>query len=61
MLIVTEPFGSYQKGQQITDAKEAESILASENSTHVVFTADAVEEPKAAEVAPTKIRITKED
>lgn len=35
-LIVTEPFSSYGKGDEITDAKTVQDILDGENSGHVV-------------------------
>ena len=38
VLVVTEPFGSYQRGDQISDAATMQSILASENAGHVVRT-----------------------
>lgn len=34
-LIVTEPFGRYQRGDQIVDKKEIAAVLASENSASV--------------------------
>lgn len=34
-LTVTEPFGQYQRGDQITDAKTVRAILASENANSV--------------------------
>lgn len=46
-LTVTEPFGEYQRGDQITDAKEIKAILASENAASVNRTqaADAPADP----------------
>lgn len=38
MLTVTNPFGNYQKGDQITDPAEIKKILAGENAGHVVRT-----------------------
>lgn len=35
-LIVTEPFGDYSKGQEITDQAVVQSILESHNSSNVV-------------------------
>lgn len=35
-LIVTEPFGDYSKGQEITDPATVEAILAGGNASHVV-------------------------
>ena len=35
-LIVTEPFGDYQKGDEITDAKTVTAIVDGENAGHVV-------------------------
>lgn len=35
-LVVTSAFGSYQKGQHITDAKAIEEIEASPESRHTV-------------------------
>lgn len=34
-LIVTEPFGDYLRGDQITNAKEIAAVLASENAGSV--------------------------
>ena len=34
-LIVTEPFGQYQRGDQIVDKKEIAVVLASENAASV--------------------------
>ena len=36
ILTVTHPFGSYNKGDQITDPETIEQILASENAPKVV-------------------------
>jgi hypothetical protein len=46
-LIVTEPFGQYQRGDQITDPKVIRAVLASENSASVNRTQlpDAPAEP----------------
>jgi len=38
VLTVINPFGDYQKGDQITDQKAIDAILASENQGHVVKT-----------------------
>jgi hypothetical protein len=35
-LIVTEPFGGYHKGQEITDQKTVQAILEGSNAAHVV-------------------------
>ena len=35
-LVVVHPFGSYKKGDKITDASEVEKILASSNAPMVV-------------------------
>lgn len=39
-LIVTNAFGAYQRGDAITDAKQIEQVLASDNAANVVKTAD---------------------
>ncbi len=36
ILRVISPFNGYQVGDEITDAKEVETVLASEQSVHVV-------------------------
>lgn len=35
-LIVTEPFGKYQKGDEITDKKTVQAVQAGDNAAHVV-------------------------
>jgi hypothetical protein len=48
-LIVTNAFGDYKPGDEITDAQEVEAILAGDNSGNVVKTAAApAPEPKPA-------------
>jgi hypothetical protein len=37
-LVVTEPFGPYDRGAIITDPKTVEDVLASEHAAHVVKT-----------------------
>jgi hypothetical protein len=46
-LIITEPFGGYDKGQEVTDAATVQSILAGDNAAHVVAV-QVPETPKAA-------------
>ncbi|WP_189339031.1 hypothetical protein [Chromobacterium amazonense] len=40
-LVVRQPFGDYQRGDQITDPQKVADILAGENESHVVKTAAA--------------------
>lgn len=34
ILVVVQPFGDYSRGAQITDKKEIDRVLASENAHH---------------------------
>ena len=47
-LIVINPFGNYERGQEIVDAAEVEAILASDAAGHVV------KAPKPAAKKPKK-------
>ncbi|QIY81502.1 hypothetical protein [Chromobacterium violaceum] len=38
-LVVKQPFGDYQRGEQISDPQKVADILAGENESHVVKTA----------------------
>lgn len=40
-IIVVEPFAGYQKGDEITDAAEVQTILDGENAAHVLRAPDA--------------------
>ncbi len=52
-LTVVHEFGSYSKGQRITDEAEVLAVLASHNHTHVVKTLAPEPAPTAPpEVAP---------
>lgn len=42
-LIVKEPFGTYAKGERITDPDAVEFILASDNAQNVLKTAGEAE------------------
>lgn len=51
-LVVTVPFGGYDKGDRITDAAKVAEILEGENSGHVLKVPAVQEEP--AEVPAKK-------
>jgi len=38
VLVVTEPFGGYERGSIIDDPKTIDAVLASEHAAHVVKT-----------------------
>lgn len=48
VLVVTEPFGGYERGAIIDDPETIDEVLASEHSAHVVKTQQPEATAKAA-------------
>lgn len=55
-LIVKEPFGSYERGDEITDPYDIASIRAGENALRVVQVSDEIVEPPPVEQPPSPLQ-----
>jgi hypothetical protein len=54
VLVVSNPFGDFQRGDRITDADQIAAILAAPHASHVIASDHADRDPQALQPATDK-------